>query len=427
MQVAFSNDGALMAAIGQSNDVRVFNAADGTLASPDRKVDFGGAAGLFFSPDGRRLRVVSNSGDIGVLDLSGGTKLGRAVAWDGYPLEFSPDGRLAAVVSAVDNDVALIDVATAKVVRELPLSRRFDQSAAPAAVFSPDGASVAVGSPAGGDGQPAEIEIFSTVDGRLERPLAVPGFPGAWPVAWSPDGRVIAAVYGASVIRVDAISGERLDDLALPGMIHVDMIAYSPDGRLFVAGDRGNAFVFNRSGEVIKTYRESDHAYYQGAWGPDGTLVLPDYRTGEIRVVDPATDHQTGKVYAGPPGFVQVAVAPDGQGGLGGVEASAANAISLWDVATGQQIGDPIETSSTPADGIPDEAREAGRVLLNSTTALSSDTEHHQMILWDLDPAVWRTRACDAAGRNLTLDEWHNFLPEGEPYHVTCPQYPAGD
>ena len=48
------------------------------------------------------------------------------------------------------------------------------------------------------------------------------------------------------------------------------------------------------------------------------------------------------------------------------------------------------------------------------------------MILWDLDPAVWRVRACEAAGRNLTRDEWKNFLPEGEPYHATCPQYPAG-
>ena len=49
------------------------------------------------------------------------------------------------------------------------------------------------------------------------------------------------------------------------------------------------------------------------------------------------------------------------------------------------------------------------------------------MILWDLDPAVWRVRACEAAGRNLTRDEWKNFLPEGEPYHATCPQYPAGE
>ena len=48
------------------------------------------------------------------------------------------------------------------------------------------------------------------------------------------------------------------------------------------------------------------------------------------------------------------------------------------------------------------------------------------MILWDLDPAAWRVRACESAGRNLTKDEWQNFLPEGEPYHATCPQYDPG-
>ena len=54
------------------------------------------------------------------------------------------------------------------------------------------------------------------------------------------------------------------------------------------------------------------------------------------------------------------------------------------------------------------------------------DAENHRMMIWDLDPAVWRVRACEAAGRNLTRDEWKNFLPEGEPYHVTCPQYRGG-
>ena len=108
----------------------------------------------------------------------------------------------------------------------------------------------------------------------------------------------------------------------------------------------GIAFVFDRSGRAIKTYAPPDHSYLTGAWGPDGTLVLPDYRTGEIRVVDPATDHQTGAVYAGPAGFTEVAVGPDGRGGLRGVAASTANVISLWDVETGQAIGDPIVASS---------------------------------------------------------------------------------
>ena len=56
---------------------------------------------------------------------------------------------------------------------------------------------------------------------------------------------------------------------------------------------------------------------------------------------------------------------------------------------------------------------------------MAQDLEHHRMMIWDLDPAVWRVRACEAAGRNLTRDEWTKFLPEGEPYHVTCPQYPG--
>jgi WD40 repeat protein len=194
-------------------------------------------------------------------------------------------------------------------------------------------------------------------------------------------------------------------------------MAYSPDGRLFVAGDNGIAFVFDRSGREIRRYRPPDDSYFTGNWGPNGTLVLPDYRTGEIRVVNPATNHQTGAVYTGPAGYAEVAVGPDGRGGLRGVAASTANVISFWDVETGQAIGNPIVASSTPADA----------TITNFNTALTSDTAHDRMILWDLDPAAWRVRACEAAGRNLTRDEWKNFLPEGEPYHVTCPQYRADE
>ena len=136
--------------------------------------------------DGSRLLVVSNSGDIGVLDLFGGTKLGRPVAWDpagcsrSRPTDASPRWS-----SAVDNDVALIDVGTGRVrPRTAPGGRgapHFDRPVL--AAFSPDGARVAVGS-AASDGQPAEIEIFSTVDGRSERRLHRPGCPVHWRASW---------------------------------------------------------------------------------------------------------------------------------------------------------------------------------------------------------------------------------------------------
>ena len=75
--------------------------------------------GFAFTPD-RRLLVVRGDGDITVLDLFGDTKLGRPVTLDvGWLFALSPDGRLAAVANAVDNEVDLIDTDTARVVQVL--------------------------------------------------------------------------------------------------------------------------------------------------------------------------------------------------------------------------------------------------------------------------------------------------------------------
>jgi hypothetical protein len=42
-----------------------------------------------------------------------------------------------------------------------------------------------------------------------------------------------------------------------------------------------------------------------------------------------------------------------------------------------------------------------------------------RVLLWDLDPASWRARACAVAGRRLTEQEWEDFLP-GRPYQPYC-------
>jgi hypothetical protein len=35
----------------------------------------------------------------------------------------------------------------------------------------------------------------------------------------------------------------------------------------------------------------------------------------------------------------------------------------------------------------------------------------------------WKARACRAAGRNLTLEEWQRYLGD-RPYELTCPDLP---
>ena len=36
-------------------------------------------------------------------------------------------------------------------------------------------------------------------------------------------------------------------------------------------------------------------------------------------------------------------------------------------------------------------------------------------MLWDVDPALWRQRACAIVGRNLSREEWKLYLPAGNP------------
>jgi hypothetical protein len=44
--------------------------------------------------------------------------------------------------------------------------------------------------------------------------------------------------------------------------------------------------------------------------------------------------------------------------------------------------------------------------------------------LWDMDIQSWQKKACQRAGRNLTLTEWNAYYSEDIPYEPTCPQWP---
>jgi WD40 repeat protein len=82
---------------------------------------------------------------------------------------------------------------------------------------------------------------------------------------------------------------------------------------------------------------------------------------------------------------------------------------SLWDVATGIQIGPtlPAVSSSTTMDLSSD-----GRSLLMTGA-------DGRGAVWDVDLQSWARRACALARRTLTRDEWQRFLP-GRRYEPAC-------
>jgi WD40 repeat protein len=92
------------------------------------------------------------------------------------------------------------------------------------------------------------------------------------------------------------------------------------------------------------------------------------------------------------------------------VTLSADGSLRLWDVATRKLIGAPLLASSTGGSVhfFPD-----GRHVL-ATFANGTG------VVWDVDPAAWKARACSVAGRNLTRAEWTQFLGR-RAYRRVCP------
>ena len=124
---AFSSDGSLMGAVLDTGDLWLFDAATGKRVGADLRVPLSSRPiGLGFTPDDTALFVASASGQMAVLDLVGRQKLARPAETTGWIATFSPDGtRFAVPIDGSDNDTAVVDVATGKLLQTLHPARRF--------------------------------------------------------------------------------------------------------------------------------------------------------------------------------------------------------------------------------------------------------------------------------------------------------------
>jgi hypothetical protein len=90
------------------------------------------------------------------------------------------------------------------------------------------------------------------------------------------------------------------------------------------------------------------------------------------------------------------------------------NLIQLWDLEFGVKLGDPFAAHEGSVQAL---AFSPGGEIL-----VSADS-NGEIITWGFDPNSWVQQACAFAGRNLTQEEWDEFM--GGEYQVTCPEFSA--
>jgi WD40 repeat protein len=192
-------------------------------------------------------------------------------------------------------------------------------------------------------------------------------------------------------------------------------VTYSPDGKtLAVTGRDGTLVVYDlATHRPLHTVDVHPQALIRSAFSPDGKTLAVAASQGTI-LIDSATGRRLGEPLAGH--HYQVWDVDFSRSGTMLESSSLDGTVILYDLASRQPIGDPLDAGyGTPW----------ASTLTPDGHTLATSYVQGQVVIWDINPDSWQQRACAEAGRNLTRDEWRQYLG-ARPYGTTCPQWPLG-
>jgi sugar lactone lactonase YvrE len=174
----------------------------------------------------------------------------------------------------------------------------------------------------------------------------------------------------------DARSGRRERRIRSGNGVSLSAAAFTPDGQTFAVAATG----------LPRTDRS--------------TVVFYDVDTGEVRrrseiplLADGLAFTNDGKSFVAYTQRVGTKVS-----------------LSLFDSASFQQIGDPMDVDGLPTGSFA--ATRNGRRVVVGRQGLPA-------VAWAVDPKLWEQRACQIAGRTLTQGEWARYFPDRR-YDPAC-------
>jgi WD40 repeat protein len=413
MDVDFSPDGTILASAGVGDlTIRLWDVATGQPIGQPLTGHTHWVMDIAFSPDGQTVASGSRDGTIRLWDVATGQPLGGPLGqpFTGhedavYSVAFSPDGTTLASGS-YDTTIRLWDVATSEPIG-LPLTGH--SNGVNSVAFSPDGQTIASGS------FDHTIRLW---DVATSEPIGEPltgHTDEVWAVVFSPDGKTLASASQDHTIRLwDAATGEPVGEALTGHKAEVNCLAFTHEG-ILASGSNDNIIILwdVTSGQPIGKPLVGHTDWVNSvAFSPDGKTLASASDDSTIILWDVATGDAIGQPLVGHTDEVwTVAFSPDGKTLASG---SADNTVRLWDAATGALLVQSLTGHSHWVNSVafsPD-----GRTL-------ASGSEDGTIILWDARIASWQAQACRIANRNLTPEEWEQYLGD-EPYRKTCPGLP---
>jgi WD40 repeat protein/DNA-binding SARP family transcriptional activator len=410
----FSHDGAILASTGQDGTATMWDLATGR----DRETLRGhtaAATGVAFSPDDRTLYTASSDNSVIVWDLAGDRRLGnsftagRRVSSKSFGTSaqsFSNGGGLLAR-GHDDGTVTLVDL-TRRTSVGAPL--RAHRGAVRAVALSRDGKLLATAD--------AHTAIVWDLGARspVGRPVPVTEFggltslPDITHLALSPDNRTLAIGdnWGRVTLWDLASAPAKRWILQAAG---ANSFQFSPDGTvLAVASHGGEVLLWDVAARSLVPGRRLQADRTQAfvvAFTPDGRTLATGGHEGKVMLWDTRTGKRRDPPLTGhASGVDSAAFSPDAR-----LLATMDGETVLWDVASHKQIGTALPRRSAGSHAL---------AFLPGGGQLTMASPSGSVLVWDVDPAAWRARACAIAGRTLTRQEWGQFLP-GRPYQHVCP------
>ncbi len=179
---------------------------------------------------------------------------------------------------------------------------------------------------------------------------------------------------------------------------------------LYGDGTSGHWRVIDVSTGDVLSEGDLDLFAYASVASPDGSTVAVAGNTGEIVTIDVSTGDEQRRSTGLGAAVLWLDYSDDGELLVSGADDGG---VSLWDATTLDLLG----TVYPPHQGDP---VPAGAQFIGDTHDVAIASYDGKVYRWetDLDRAI--DFACQMAGRDLTDEEWEQFLP-AQPYQSVCP------